>query len=195
MDNEYKKLILNAKFNDKKALDEVLKKEKHNIYTTLLYLKVKTEDIDDIAQNILFKLSSKIKQLKDANNFKTWLNQIIINTYYDYLRKQKNKSNLNLEAISDDAIVEIPDYTTNPQDYILKNELDFVIKTSIENLPIHYKIPITLREIQGLSYDEISNITKLSVGTVKSRIARARERIKNDIEKYANQWKYKRILW
>lgn len=188
MDIEKTKLILNAKNGDKKSLDNLLKNEKSNIYAMLLYLKVKSEDIDDLSQIILFKLSAKIKQLKEPYHFKTWLNQIIINTYYDYLRKEKKSiNNKHLEMVTDEAIVEIPDYTTNPQEYILNNELDFVIKTSIENLPIHYKIPITLREIQGLSYDEISNITKLSIGTVKSRIARAREKIKNDIDKYANQ--------
>ena len=160
--------------------------QQKNIYAMLMYLKTKNEDIDDVLQTVLFKISSKIHQLKNVHYFKTWLNQIIINTYYDYLRKTKKTSKeFALESLSEESMLEIPDYTTNPQDSILNNELDFIIKTSIENLPIHYKIPITLREIQGLSYDEISNITNVSVGTVKSRIARARAKIKNDITKYS----------
>jgi len=67
---------------------------------------------------------------------------------------------------------------------ILYSKLDFKNKNAIQNPPNHYKIPITLREIQGLSYDEISDITKTTVGTVKSRIARARALIKNDINRY-----------
>ena len=85
----------------------------------------------------------------------------------------------------DSSAIEVPDYDSNPQETILNNELDLIIKTSIENLPLHYKIPITLREIQGLSYDEISNITNTTIGTVKSRIARARAIIKDDINKYS----------
>ena len=68
---------------------------------------------------------------------------------------------------------------------VYENELDKVIKKSINNLPSQYKIPIALREIQGLSYDEISNITNSTIGTVKSRIARARAKIKSDILKYS----------
>ena len=69
--------------------------------------------------------------------------------------------------------------------YINKSGMyELIIKNAIENLPIQYKIPITLREIQGLSYDEISAITKTSIGTVKSRISRARAKIKDDIDKY-----------
>ncbi|MBQ8636122.1 sigma-70 family RNA polymerase sigma factor [bacterium] len=179
-------LIIKAKNGDKLALERLIKDEQSNIYATLFYLKKDSNDINDLAQDILIKLSKNISKLKNPSYFKTWLNQIILNSYYDYLRKQKKYSNeINLDNISSDISMEATDYNTNPQISLLNNELDFVIKTSIKNLPIHYKIPITLREIQGLSYDEISNITKTSVGTVKSRIARARAKIKDDIDKYS----------
>ena len=83
------------------------------------------------------------------------------------------------------TVIIADDSASNPQVSVLNNELDLIIKTSIENLPIHYRIPITLREIQGLSYDEISNVTNTSIGTVKSRIARARAMIKDEIERYS----------
>ena len=188
MDEEKFNLILKAQSDDKNALEKLLKLEQKNIYLMLFYLKKDNKDINDIIQEILLKLSSKIKQLKNPKYFKTWLNQITINTYYDYLRKSKKYSkDIKLEDISKEVIFNIPDISSLPQNSILNNELDFIIKTSIENLPIHYKIPITLREIQGLSYDEISNITKASIGTVKSRIARARAKIKDDILKYSGE--------
>lgn len=186
MNDEKIDLIKKAQQGNKTALEALIKEEQSNIYATLFYLKRDLNDLNDLVQNVLIKLSKKITQLKNPKHFKTWLNQIIINSYYDYLRKNKKYSNeLALDLINSDIALNIPDYTTNPSNDLLNNELDFVIKTSIQNLPIHYKIPITLREIQGLSYDEISNITKTSVGTVKSRIARAREKIKNEIIKYS----------
>lgn len=179
-------LIKKAQMGENRAIEQLIKEEQSNIYATLFYLKRDTNDLNDLVQNVLIKLSKKISQLKNPKYFKTWLNQIIINSYYDYLRKNKKYSNeLKLDFVNNDIALNIPDYSTNPTNNLLNNELDFVIKTSIENLPLHYKIPITLREIQGLSYDEISNITKTSVGTVKSRIARAREKIKNEIIKYS----------
>ena len=174
-----------AQKGDKLALIKLIKQEQNNIYSTLFYLKKDEIDLLDIMQDILIKISRKIRQLKNPDNFKTWLNQIVLNSYYDYLRKIKNRpKNINLEKFSDDSQLELPDYSSNPQDRILYSELDFIIKNAIQNLPNHYKIPITLREIQGLSYDEISDITKTTVGTVKSRIARARALIKNDINRY-----------
>lgn len=187
MDDIKHELINKARSGDKQALVDLIKQEQNNIYTTLFYLKKDNNDINDLAQNVLIKLSKKITQLKNPNYFKTWLNQIIVNTYYDYLRKKK-KNSLNILINNNDdekSMLEVPDYSSNPQDEILNSELDYIIKTTIENLPLHYKIPIALREIQGLSYDEISNITKTSIGTVKSRIARARTMIKDRINKYS----------
>ena len=186
MDKDKQDLINRAVKNDKNALIELIKQEQNNIYSTLYYLKKDDNDISDIMQDILIKLSKKISNLKNPNNFKSWLNQIIINSYYDYLRKnKKNAQSINLSSNDDGQDYDIADFDSNPQDKLIKRELDLIIKNSIQNLPLHYKIPITLREIQGLTYDEISNITNTSIGTVKSRIARARNMIRDDINKYS----------
>jgi len=179
-------LIKKAIKKDKNAIKQLIKKEQNNIYTTIFYLKKDEDEINDIMQNVLIKLTNKISQLRNPKNFKTWLNQIILNTYLDYLRKNKKTiKNSKIYIPIDDKITDLKDETNNPQDMILCSELDFVIKNSIESLPLHYKIPIALREIQGLTYDEISDVTKTSIGTVKSRIARARAIIKDDINKYS----------
>ena len=164
MDKEKIETILQAKNGDKSALDKIIKEEQGNICSTLFYLKKDYEDIFDITQDILVKLSKKIHQLKNPMLYKSWLNQIVLNTYYDYLRKNKSrKKEINLKKIDDQNILDIPDYSTNPSNSILNSELDLVIKTSIDTLPIHYKIPITLREIQGLSYSEISKVINSSM--------------------------------
>ena len=186
MDNKKIDLIKKAMSNDKDAIVQLIKQEQNNIYTTLFYLKKDENELLDITQDILIKLCKKISQLKNPLYFKTWLNQIIINSYYDYLRKNKKKNEA-LKFVSNEEApcFDVADFDSNPQDKMLYSELDIIIKNSIHNLPLHYKIPIALREIQGLSYDEISNITKTSIGTVKSRIARARNLIKEDIDKYS----------
>ena len=188
MNKEKIETIKNASFGDKNALEKLIKEEQNNIYTTLYYLKKDDNELFDIMQDVLIKLNKKITQLKNPNCFKTWLNQIIVNSYYDYLRKNKKlNSRITFAKNDNEEELEIPDYNSNPQDEILYNELDYIIKTTIQNLPLHYKIPIALREIQGLSYDEISDITKASIGTVKSRIARARAIIKERLDKYSKE--------
>ena len=155
-------LVLEAKNGNKKALETLLKQQEKNIKATLFYLKKDDLDLADLTQEVLFKINNKITQLKNPKLFKTWLNQVILNSYYDYLRKNKKfKNDTQIDKI------DVPDFNSNPQDRILNNELDFIIKTSISTLPIHYKIPITLREIQGLSYDEISSITNTTIQNIQ----------------------------
>lgn len=183
MDENELNLVKRAIKGDKFALREIIKLEQNNIYSTLFYLKKDENDIADIMQNVLLKLTLKISGLKNPSYFKTWLNKIIVNTYYDYLRKIKKSLRFTSEFESVSA--SIPDTVPSIQESILKKEMDRIIKRSIAILPLHYKIPITLREIQGLSYEDISNITNTSIGTVKSRIARARGIIKNELIKYS----------
>lgn len=181
-------LVKAASLGDKNALEKLIRLEQKNIYSMLFYLKKDDNEISDILQNILIKLSSKITKLKNPLSYKVWLNQIVVNTYYDYLRKNKKiikPISINTDNDSEKYVFDIPDDKLNPQITILNEEIDVIIKNSIQNLPQHYKIPLTLREIQGLSYDEISNITKTSLGTVKSRISRARTIIQTEINKYA----------
>ena len=92
MDEEKINLIRLAKSGDKIALEKLIKNIQAEIYSMLYYLKKNSNDISDLAQEILVKVSKKIYQLKNPNNFKNWLNQIVINSYYDSLRKQ-NKHN------------------------------------------------------------------------------------------------------
>lgn len=175
-------IIKKAINGDRISMIKLIKEEENNIYTTLYYLNKNNDEIVDIVQDVLIKLSNKIGQLRNPKYFKTWLNQIVINSYYDYLRKsRKNKL---MTVFNNDNKFDIADHRADPQDSVLYSELDSIIKNSIENLPIHYRIPITLREVQGLSYDDISNITKTSVGTVKSRISRARNIIQDKVRKY-----------
>ena len=177
-----KDLILLAIKGDKSALTSLIRQEENNIYTTLYYLKRDENELSDIMQDVLLKFATKIKTLKNPIYFKTWLNRIIINSYYDYMRKYKRKS----QILNEDESQNIPDSASSPLGGMIEKEMDFIIKKSILNLPNHYKIPIALREIQGMSYEDISAVTKISIGTVKSRIARARGLIKNEIFKYQN---------
>ena len=187
MDDKIISLIEKAKLGDKTALIKLIKNEQDSIQTLLLHLKKDTNEINDITQDVLIKLSKKISQLKNPKLFKPWLYQIIANSYYDYLRKNKNKPLRYENLKNEDKInAQIPDYTTNPQDLILKMELDKIINDIMSALPKHYKTPILLREIEGMSYKDISQITKTSIGTVKSRIARAREILKKKITNYQN---------
>ena len=186
-------LVVQAKNGDYRALEELIKREQKNVYTAFCFLGANKEVIADLTQEALFRMSKNIKKLKNPQNFKAWLGQIISNLFYDELRKKQRSIN----AISIDSFwleegqeispsLNICDNKFKPEKKTLENELCDVIKDSICNLPEHFRIVIILRDLQGLSYDDIAKITQTNVGTVKSRIARARNKLQEILKPYLN---------
>lgn len=174
-------LITLAQNDDYKALEELIKSVQKNVYTTLEYLVANKSNISDLTQNVLIKMSKGIKTLKEPEKFNTWLNRIISNVYFDEMRKLKNKC-LYI-SIDDEECREIMDEKNiPPPDKCAASELDKIVKKSILNLPEHFKIAIILREFGGLSYQEIAEITHAGIGTVKSRIARARAKLQTELK-------------
>ena len=138
-----------------------------------------------------FRMSKNIKKLKNPKLFKSWLGQIITNLFYDDLRKKQRKPDaISIDSYwindddSDDSILHICDNTLLPDEKTLGKELTDVIREMICQLPEHFRLVIILRELQGLSYDEIAKITQTNVGTVKSRISRARNKLQECLKPY-----------
>jgi len=186
LNSSYKKksfgeLIELAKEDDFKALGEIIRLIQKDVYTTLSYLVNDKSSVADLTQNVLIKVAKNIKSLQETERFNAWLNRIISNVYYDELRKQKNVG-LYI-SLDDESYLELKDETGScPAEKCAATEIDKLVKKSILNLPIHLKIPIILRELAGLTYQEIANITHASLGTVKSRIARARNILQNELK-------------
>ena len=186
-------LVLLSQEEDYKALEEIIKRVQNNIYVTYYYFNVKKSDVLDLTQEALIRMAKNINKLKNPLVFKSWLNQIVVNLFYDYLRKQNRQpSVLSLYQDEDNMnfkihpkIVQIEDKKLQkPDEKTLSNELDNVIKLSIANLPEHFRMPIVLRELQGMSYEEIAHSLQTNVGTIKSRIARARLKLQEDLKPY-----------
>jgi len=183
-------LIKKAQKEDLEALEELIRREQKNVYTTLHYLHADTDDVSDITQEILLKVAKNIHRLKNPSTFKSWLNQIIVRQFYDTLRKKQKsikKVSLNEGEEDDTRELEIPCEKSTPSKKVLEGELSSVITDSIHKLPDPFRVAIIMRELQGLSYDEIAEATHSSIGTVKSRIARAREKLQDYIKPYVSQ--------
>ena len=184
-------LICYSQDDNYDALEELIKREQKNIYASFCYLGAAKENISDLTQGALLRMSKNIKHLKNPKLFKSWLGQIVTNLFYDELRKkQKNLNPVSIESYwlnedeGDNCILNICDNTLKPDEKTLGNELTDVIKDTICKLPEHFRLVIILRELQGLSYEEIARITKTNVGTVKSRIARARNKLQECLKPY-----------
>ena len=192
---QYKKMTLEelvvlAQQDDFKALEELIRQEQKSIFATFSYLAKKRENIADLTQEALLRVAKNIKNLKNPKNFKSWLNQIVTNLFYDELRKAARKPDIVSmdDEMDDDTKFTLKSILTDKKCKTPKKcisaELEEIIKEQIRNLPDQFRIAIVLRELQGLSYEEIAQATNVNVGTVKSRISRARIKLQNELRTY-----------
>lgn len=177
------KLVFLAQRQDYKALENLVKRVQKKVYTTFLYLNKSEENISDYTQEALIKMVRGLPNLKTPKAFNSWLNHIILNIFYDEVRKKQRKPEI-YSIENSIEYTQIPDKFTLPIDNAIYSEADKKIQSEIKNLPEHFRIPIILRELQGLSYEEIASATNTNIGTVKSRIARAREKLQYTLKNY-----------
>ncbi len=188
---QYKKmsaeeLIVLSQQNDYKALEELIRREQKNVFAAFSYLCSKKENVSDLTQEALLRVAKNINSLKNPRLFKGWLNQIVTNLFYDELRKtQRRPETVSLDDENEEPLkFQLTDKKCKPPEKCISSELEKIIKSAVLSLPEQFRIAIVLREFQGLSYEEIAEATNSSIGTVKSRIARARGRLQQDLKAY-----------
>lgn len=184
--NVYKKgdfstLIPLAQNGDIKALEEILRKVQKQVYAVFYHLCDRKEDVSDLTQETLLKMAKSLQQLKNIKKFKPWLDQIIINIFNDFSRKNPNR----VIALDETIIQDFKDKIgCEPGEKCILGEMDKLIKTALMTLPKDLRITLVLREFEGLSYDDISKITNTALGTVKSRISRARLKLQKELQDF-----------
>lgn len=181
-------LINLTKNEDYKAMEELVRRLQDKVYMTFYYLCPDCDDLSDLTQEALLRMCKGIFKLKNPKHFKSWLNKIISNLFYDKLRKQqKSPVCISADEKKDENscdLLQISDPCPCPDEKTINNEVAEIIRQNISKLPEHFRLVTVLREIGGLSYDEISKATGVEIGTVKSRINRARNKLKLCLEPY-----------
>jgi RNA polymerase sigma-70 factor (ECF subfamily) len=176
---------------DRDAFTELLRRYQSHIDKVLYHLAPDWQDRADLAQEIWIRVYRNIKRLQEPAKFRGWLSRIATNLFYDELRKRKRvKPPLSLDAprnIDDGEMDwEIADDCPGPDENITTREFYSHLHEAIADLPEVFRTTIVLREIEGLAYEEIAEMTGVSLGTVKSRIARARQRLQSQLQTYLN---------
>ena len=176
------KLIKKAQSGNVKAFEKIIDTYQVKIYNMVYRMSGNQNDAFDITQEVLIKIFRNINSFKFESKFSTWVYRVVSNTCLDEMKKIKRKSaySLDAELITDDGElnVEIPDSQPLPEDELEGKEIRDSITEAISRLSLEHQNVIILRDINGLSYDEIANIIDCSVGTVKSRVSRARKALK-----------------
>lgn len=175
-------LIKNFVDGDESAFRILVNRHKDKV-RNLIYLQLgNTDYVDDISQEVFISVYKKLHHFRFESQFTTWLYRITINKCYDHIRKTKVKNFFH--SISEDEEDRIP-FNEDPDNFDLKE----LIQDAISKLPEKLKTPLILRDYDGLSYQEISDIIGSEIGTVKSRIFRARESLKKFLEPHLKDMK------
>lgn len=172
---------------NKAAFEEIVIRYEQRVFQLAYRLSSNPDDASDLAQEAFLKVYRYLDQWRGQAAFSTWLYRIVSNTFLDEVRKRKRRP---LTAVSLDANIatedgevvrEFPSPTASPEEEYLQRELQFVVRQALAELPPDYRIVLTLRDIQGHTYEEIAEITELNLGTVKSRISRARAALRKKL--------------
>ena len=177
--NEDDLLISKAQNGDEGAFKFLMTKYYPRVYASLLAFTKSREDSEDLTQLTFIKVWQKINTFRGDSAFFTWIYRIAINLAKNHFASSASKKD-KVNISSDDLEIDIPSYE-NPEISLMHKQSLQNIQSYVKTLPESLKTAFTLREVDGKSYEEISVITNTPIGTVRSRIFRARESIINYI--------------
>ncbi|MEY3037658.1 MAG: polymerase sigma factor RpoE, partial [Pseudomonadota bacterium] len=136
----------------------------------------------DVAQEAFIKAYKALANFRGESAFYTWLYRIAINTAKNYLvSKSKRPPGTDVDLDDLDSVAELTDLDT-PENNLYRDEMLEVMNRTLESLPEELRVALQLRELEGMSYDEIAEVMGCPIGTVRSRIHRAREAIDNELK-------------
>jgi RNA polymerase sigma-70 factor, ECF subfamily len=174
---EEKQLVRLAQEGSPEAFEELVRKFQPKVFSMALSFTRNREAADDLAQEIFLKAYLALPRFHGKSEFGTWLYRISVNHIKDYLRKKGRTKEVSLDDVREVSF----------SDKELKERADeerrtearrTLVQRFVEALPEKYRVILTLRDVQGLPYEDISRILKLSPGTVDSRLHRARRMLR-----------------
>lgn len=167
-------LIKSSQEGDDFSFEKLINIYEKKIYNIALRLMKSHDDAMDMAQESIIKIYKSIKSFKGNSTFSVWIYRITVNTCFDALRKRKKQNTISLDIITEELGMQFEDKALTPENEFEQKQTLKEIEMAINSLNDEYRIIITLCDIYGMSYKDIAKITNTNIGTVKSRINRAR---------------------
>lgn len=171
-------LVERCRHNDRAALDVLIKRYERPIYGLAYHLTGNYDDANDIAAETFVRICRGIGTFQHAVTLRAWLNRIVVNVFHDTCRSTRRKPAISLEALvakSGEALLAEENSTTvSPQRHAEENERKAILSEAINTLPRVQRRMIRLFHHEERSYEEIAELMDVPVGTVKSRLNRAR---------------------
>lgn len=179
-----KALVLQAKQGSQSAFKELVEQNANYVFNLALRLVKNQQEAEDLSQEAFVRIWKALPKYRVESQFRTWLYRIVVNLCYDRLPNLHQE----LSSIEVDKVVGLNSGSEyQPETALLNHEMKTELHKVIDNMPQGYRLLITLRHLQGLSYKEISEITGQPIGTLKSGIHRARKILRERIVLYEIQ--------
>ncbi|HZD60129.1 MAG TPA: sigma-70 family RNA polymerase sigma factor [Anaerolineae bacterium] len=157
---------------DKGSFNELISRYERYIYNVTYRMTGNATDAADLTQEIFIHLHKKVTSFRGDAAFSTWFYRLAVNYCKDWLRKESRRvSTFDIDEVA------VSDGGTGPSQHYEQKELQELVQSVITTLPEDQRIAIILRDLQGYNYEDIASITGVPVGTVKSRLARARGKL------------------
>ena len=173
-------VIRRVQTGDGNAFEALVTAYEKNVYNLALRMTGNAQDAEDVAQEAFLKAYNSLDSFRGESKFSVWLYRIVSNLCLDFLRRQKRRPASSLSVEDDEGEetqLDIPDVSQSPEELLERRLTREAVRQGLAQLPAEQRQILLLREIQGLSYEEIGQALSLEPGTVKSRIFRARKRL------------------
>jgi len=168
--------------NEMAAFNQAVLPHLDAAYNLARWLTRNDQDAEDIAQEACLR-AFKYWRSFSGRDCRSWLLKIVRNTFYSWLRQRSVQPVLTDDGQTDDTADDIPD----PENALIQNADRDMLRAALEDLAVEFREAIVLRELEGLSYKEIADIAGVPIGTVMSRLARARKRLQSYLTKTASE--------
>ncbi len=187
---EEAELIQLAKTGDLTAFNRLIAENQTRLFNTAFRIMGDSSDAADATQEALISAFRKLHSYR-GGSFKAWLSRIVTNACYDELRRRKRRPSVSMDELGSETIQ--PDETADgflpsgqegPEAAAMRGELADAIQDCLDDLPDEFRVVAVLADVQGYGYQEVAQVVGKPLGTIKSRLARARARLRDCLQAY-----------
>jgi RNA polymerase sigma-70 factor (ECF subfamily) len=180
-----KQLVIAARRGELAAFNQLVLRYQSVAYNVAFRIMGDTEAAADAAQDAFLKAYRALEGFR-GESFKAWLLRIVTNTCYDHLRARQRRPSTGLEDVTEDVehTWRFAEAGESPDEYAERVELNRVLQWALTQLPPDQRTVVVLSDIEGLSYEEIAGVMNIRLGTVKSRLSRARARLRELLQQH-----------
>jgi RNA polymerase sigma-70 factor (ECF subfamily) len=181
------RLVAGLRDGERMAFEELVQKYQPSVYSLALRLTSDREDARDITQETFLKVYNNISKFRGDAHLRTWIYRITVNQVANqqrWWRRRRRSATVSIDAADSDEMSlsqSLPAAGQSPEQQALAAEQRKMIVAALGKLKFDFRVAVILRDIEGLSYEEIAETLEVSVGTVKSRIARGREDLRDQL--------------